>query len=30
VGVAHAAKLRGEDTAILAMCGEGDFHEAQN
>lgn len=35
VGVAHAAKLRGEDTVILAMCGdgatsEGDFHEALN
>lgn len=35
VGVAHAAKLRGEDTAVLALCGdgatsEGDFHEALN
>jgi 2-oxoisovalerate dehydrogenase E1 component alpha subunit len=35
VGVAHAAKLRGEDTVVLAMCGdgatsEGDFHEALN
>lgn len=35
VGVAHAAKLRGEDTVTLAMCGdgatsEGDFHEALN
>ncbi|NUP75348.1 MAG: pyruvate dehydrogenase (acetyl-transferring) E1 component subunit alpha [Sinomonas sp.] len=34
-GVAHAAKLRGEDTVVLAMCGdgatsEGDFHEALN
>jgi pyruvate dehydrogenase E1 component alpha subunit len=33
--VAHAAKLRGEDTVVLAMCGdgatsEGDFHEALN
>jgi len=33
VGVAHAAKLRGEDTVVRAMCGdgatsEGDFHEA--
>ena len=35
VGVAHAAKLRGEDTVVLAMFGdgatsEGDFHEALN
>ncbi|UZX04332.1 pyruvate dehydrogenase (acetyl-transferring) E1 component subunit alpha [Arthrobacter sp. CDRTa11] len=35
VGVAHAAKLRGEDIVVLAMCGdgatsEGDFHEALN
>jgi pyruvate dehydrogenase E1 component alpha subunit len=35
VGVAHAAKLRGESTVVLAMCGdgatsEGDFHEAMN
>ncbi|MGX5714844.1 pyruvate dehydrogenase (acetyl-transferring) E1 component subunit alpha [Arthrobacter sp. MAHUQ-56] len=35
VGVAHAAKLRGDDTVVLAMCGdgatsEGDFHEALN
>ncbi|NVM93438.1 thiamine pyrophosphate-dependent dehydrogenase E1 component subunit alpha [Arthrobacter wenxiniae] len=35
VGVAHAAKLRGEDTVALALCGdgatsEGDFHEALN
>lgn len=35
VGVAHAAKLRGENTVVLAMCGdgatsEGDFHEALN
>ncbi|ASN52824.1 pyruvate dehydrogenase (acetyl-transferring) E1 component subunit alpha [Sinomonas sp. R1AF57] len=35
VGVAHAAKLRGKDTVVLAMCGdgatsEGDFHEALN
>ena len=35
VGVAHAAKLRGETTVVLAMCGdgatsEGDFHEALN
>ncbi|VXB78677.1 3-methyl-2-oxobutanoate dehydrogenase subunit alpha [Arthrobacter sp. 9AX] len=35
VGVAHAAKLRDEDTVVLAMCGdgatsEGDFHEALN
>jgi 2-oxoisovalerate dehydrogenase E1 component alpha subunit len=35
VGFAHAAKLRGEDTVVVAMCGdgatsEGDFHEALN
>ncbi|WP_288025383.1 thiamine pyrophosphate-dependent dehydrogenase E1 component subunit alpha [Arthrobacter sp.] len=35
VGVAYAAKLRGEDTVALALCGdgstsEGDFHEALN
>jgi 2-oxoisovalerate dehydrogenase E1 component alpha subunit len=35
VGFAHAAKLRGEDTVVLALCGdgatsEGDFHEALN
>ncbi|MGD6978992.1 MULTISPECIES: thiamine pyrophosphate-dependent dehydrogenase E1 component subunit alpha [Citricoccus] len=35
VGVAHAARLRGEDTVVVAMCGdgatsEGDFHEALN
>ncbi|MDQ0277806.1 pyruvate dehydrogenase E1 component alpha subunit [Arthrobacter silviterrae] len=35
VGVAHAAKLRGEDTVVLTLCGdgassEGDFHEALN
>ncbi|TDP99319.1 MULTISPECIES: pyruvate dehydrogenase (acetyl-transferring) E1 component subunit alpha [unclassified Leifsonia] len=35
VGFAHAAGLRGEDTVVLAMCGdgatsEGDFHEALN
>lgn len=35
VGFAHAAKLHGEDTVVLAMCGdgatsEGDFHEALN
>lgn len=35
VGVAHAAKMRGEDGIVLAMCGdgatsEGDFHEALN
>jgi pyruvate dehydrogenase E1 component alpha subunit len=34
-GFAHAAKLRGEETVVLAMCGdgatsEGDFHEAMN
>ncbi|GHF12976.1 pyruvate dehydrogenase (acetyl-transferring) E1 component subunit alpha [Pseudolysinimonas yzui] len=35
VGFAHAAKLRGEDTVVLALCGdgatsEGDFHGALN
>lgn len=35
VGVAHAARLRGEDTVAMALCGdgatsEGDFHEALN
>lgn len=35
VGVAHAARLKGEDTVVLALCGdgatsEGDFHEALN
>jgi pyruvate dehydrogenase E1 component alpha subunit len=35
VGFAHAARLRGEDTVVMAMCGdgatsEGDFHEAMN
>ncbi len=35
VGVALAARMRGEPTAVLAMCGdgatsEGDFHEALN
>jgi len=35
VGFAHAAKLRGDDTVVIAMCGdgassEGDFHEALN
>ncbi|KRC66132.1 pyruvate dehydrogenase (acetyl-transferring) E1 component subunit alpha [Aeromicrobium sp. Root236] len=35
VGVAHAATLRGDDTVVMAMCGdgatsEGDFHEALN
>ena len=35
VGFAHAAKLRGENTVVLALCGdgatsEGDFHEALN
>ncbi|MBW8871693.1 MAG: pyruvate dehydrogenase (acetyl-transferring) E1 component subunit alpha [Leifsonia sp.] len=35
VGFAHAARMRGEDTVVLAMCGdgatsEGDFHEAMN
>jgi len=35
VGFAHAAVLRGDDTVVLALCGdgatsEGDFHEALN
>ncbi|MFC0627078.1 thiamine pyrophosphate-dependent dehydrogenase E1 component subunit alpha [Kribbella deserti] len=35
VGVAQAAKLKGEDTVVMALCGdgatsEGDFHEAVN
>lgn len=35
VGVAHAARLQGEDTVVMALCGdgatsEGDFHEALN
>ena len=35
VGVAHAARLRGEQTVVMALCGdggtsEGDFHEALN
>ncbi|WP_051389238.1 thiamine pyrophosphate-dependent dehydrogenase E1 component subunit alpha [Arthrobacter sp. 35W] len=35
VGMAHAAKLKGEDSVVLALCGdgatsEGDFHEALN
>jgi 2-oxoisovalerate dehydrogenase E1 component alpha subunit len=35
VGVGHAAHLRGEDTVVMALCGdgatsEGDFHEALN
>lgn len=35
VGVAHAARLKGETTVVMAMCGdgatsEGDFHEAIN
>lgn len=35
VGVAHAARLRGENTVVMALCGdgassEGDFHEALN
>ncbi|MGF3054169.1 pyruvate dehydrogenase (acetyl-transferring) E1 component subunit alpha [Microbacterium sp. YY-03] len=35
VGLAHAATLRGEDTVVMALCGdgatsEGDFHEALN
>jgi len=35
VGFAHAAKLRGEDMVVVALCGdgatsEGDFHEAMN
>ncbi|MDT0156547.1 pyruvate dehydrogenase (acetyl-transferring) E1 component subunit alpha [Microbacterium sp. ARD32] len=35
VGFAHAAQRRGEDTVVMALCGdgatsEGDFHEALN
>lgn len=35
VGVGHAARLKGEDTVVLALTGdggtsEGDFHEALN
>ncbi|WP_311260423.1 pyruvate dehydrogenase (acetyl-transferring) E1 component subunit alpha [Microbacterium sp. WCS2018Hpa-9] len=35
VGFAYAAKRRGEDTVVIALCGdgatsEGDFHEAMN
>jgi 2-oxoisovalerate dehydrogenase E1 component alpha subunit len=35
VGVAHAARLKGEGTVVMALCGdgatsEGDFHEACN
>lgn len=35
VGFAQAAKRRGQDTVVLALCGdgatsEGDFHEAMN
>lgn len=35
VGVGYAARLRGEETVVLALCGdgatsEGDFHEALN
>ena len=35
VGAAHAARLRGESTVVMALCGdggtsEGDFHEALN
>jgi 2-oxoisovalerate dehydrogenase E1 component alpha subunit len=35
VGVAHAARLKGEDSVVMALCGdgatsEGDFHEACN
>lgn len=35
VGVGYAAKLRGEPTVVMALCGdgatsEGDFHEALN
>ncbi|MBU2670295.1 pyruvate dehydrogenase (acetyl-transferring) E1 component subunit alpha [Actinoplanes bogorensis] len=35
VGVAHAARMRGEPTVVMALCGdggtsEGDFHEALN
>ena len=35
VGFAYAAKRRGDDTVVIALCGdgatsEGDFHEAMN
>jgi len=35
VGVGHAARLKGEGTVVMALCGdgatsEGDFHEALN
>jgi 2-oxoisovalerate dehydrogenase E1 component alpha subunit len=35
VGFAYAARMRGEDTVVVALCGdgatsEGDFHEALN
>ncbi|WP_232837422.1 pyruvate dehydrogenase (acetyl-transferring) E1 component subunit alpha [Lentzea terrae] len=35
VGVGHAARLKGENTVVMALCGdgatsEGDFHEACN
>jgi len=35
VGVGHAARLKGEDTVVMALCGdgatsEGDFHGALN
>lgn len=35
VGLAYAARRRGDDTVVLALCGdgatsEGDFHEAMN
>ena len=35
VGFAHAARLKGDDTVVMALCGdgatsEGDFHEALN
>ena len=35
VGVGRAARLKGEDTVVMALCGdgatsEGDFHEALN
>lgn len=35
VGVGHAARLKGDDTVVMALCGdgatsEGDFHEACN
>ena len=35
VGFAHAARLKGENTVVMALCGdgatsEGDFHEALN